>query len=116
MADEAKILALMNLIGFDRLIRVMLTQNVQMWTNDFGDEHLAEGIADRFDTAEIQRRLVPIYAEVWDAETVDGALDFFLTPAGRRFIGAQEQLLPRVNEVVHAYGLELAARTDTDSN
>ena len=116
MADPAKIVALMTLMNMERLAQGLVAQNVRAWAADSGDEDLVDGIIATFDSGEVLRRFIPVYAEVLDDATIDGLLDFFMTPAGRRFIAAQDALLPRFTEIAHAYTLELAERATPGSN
>jgi hypothetical protein len=55
--------------------------------------------------------LVPVYMRHLNEEDLDAAIAFHESPAGKRFLAAQPQLLQEAKEIGEQWGVRLAEKT-----
>lgn len=84
--------------------------------NEFGkSNNLPEGFIEKFkETARpdtLVEIIVPIYLKHLDEDTVDGAIAFFESPAGKKFLKAQPEILKESMEAGQKWGAESARKT-----
>jgi hypothetical protein len=84
--------------------------------NEFGKtNNLPEGFIEKFkETAKpdtLVEIIVPIYIKHLDEDTIDGAIAFFESPAGKKFLKAQPEILKESMEAGQKWGAESARKT-----
>jgi hypothetical protein len=77
--------------------------------------HIPKGFMEKFrELAERQSMvdmLVPVYMKHLNEEDLDAAIAFHESPAGKRFLAAQPQVMQEAKEVGEKWGVRLAEQT-----
>jgi hypothetical protein len=111
-AKEKKIRKLLEVTGSS----AMGKQVMDAMLNSFsGNPGLPAGFIEKFkETAQpdkLVELIIPIYLNNLDEETIDGALAFFETPAGKKFIKAQPTIVQQSMAAGQKWGAEMAEKT-----
>lgn len=109
---ERKVRRLMELTGAEDAGKQML----EMMTEQFAHmPHIPKGFMEKFrELAERQSMvdmLVPVYMKHLNEEDLDAAIAFHESPAGKRFLAAQPQVMQEAKEVGEKWGVRLAEQT-----
>lgn len=109
---EEKVRRLMALTGAEDTGKQML----DIMTGHFAQmPHIPKGFMEKFrEVAEqesIVDLLVPVYMKHLSEEDLDAAIAFHESPAGKRFLAAQPQLMQEAKEIGEQWGVGLAEKT-----
>jgi len=111
-AKEKKIRKLLEVTGSAAMGKQVMDAMLDSFQ---GNNALPPGFIEKFkETAQPEKLvelIVPIYLKNLDEETIDGALVFFDSPAGKKFIKAQPTIVQESMAAGQKWGTEMAEKT-----
>jgi uncharacterized protein len=111
-AKEKKIRKLLEVTGSAAMGKQVMDAMLDSFQGNAG---LPAGFIEKFkETAQPEKLvelIIPIYMKNLDEECIDGALAFFESPAGKKFIKAQPTIVQESMAAGQKWGTEMAEKT-----
>lgn len=98
---------LKSLTGADKLGQQMLDAMMPQFAQMGVPQEFADKFSEKADVQALVDKLVPLYAETYDAKTLKAAIKFYSSAEGKRLVAAQPGIQQKAMAIGQQWGIEL---------
>jgi hypothetical protein len=109
---ETKIRELLRATGAGNLAAQVMNQTIASFKKSMPDvsEKFWEGLRAEVKTEELEQKIIPIYAKHFDEVELQGLIEFYSSPLGRKVVSELPAVVQESFVVGQEWGREIAAR------